>query len=503
VAAFAVPGYDVVRLLGTGRRGELWLARDAATGAEAALRRLRGVEDLSRRDALRRAVARASRVDHPHLVRLREVRGAGPDLVLVMDHVAGGTLAALLGRRPALAVAEAVTLAAPLAEALAAVHVGGLVHGRVSADHVLLAPDGRPVLGDLAPDLWPDLWPDLSPARSGADVEAAGEPPTPAADVRALAALCRAATGGVQPPALRTVLDAAAAPDPSARPSAAELAAQLLGTVAPAPIRLGGRAPTLTDGVAGGAAARSHRLPRRPDGGHRSRRPDRGGRLGPGPARRSGRGIRPPTSWPTVLAALALVAGLAGAVTAGVRWAGSPETGAAGLPFAGPAAPGSSARPPVTGVPETARSAGAPGVASSAAGPGRPRAGDGATRWTEVLAGLDSARAAAFAAADPAGLRGVYAPGSPALRRDAAALRGLRAAGLAAADLRLVPLTVRVAQVRRDRVVLDVEDRMASYRLLRADGSVAAARPGRGRARWSMVLVPGGQGWRVYDVRRR
>jgi hypothetical protein len=489
VAAFAVPGYDLVRLLGTGRRGELWLARDAATGVEAALRRLPGVDDLSRRDALRRAVARASRLDHPHLVRLREVRGVGPDLVLVMDHVAGGTLAALLGRRPALAAAEAVTLAAPLAEALAAVHAGGLVHGRVSADHVLLAPDGRPVLGDLAPDLWPDLWPDPSPARSGGEAEAAGEPSTPAADVRALAALCRAATGGVQPPALRRVLDAAAAPDPAARPGAAELAAQLLATVAPGPIRLAARPPTLTDGPAAGAAGRSHRPLRRADGGHRSRRPDRRGGRVTRPAGRSGRGRRRATRWPTVLAALVVVAGLAGAVAAGVRWAGSAEPGAAGLPFAV--------------APEPVRSAAAAGAPSSSAAPGRPRAGEGAARWTEVLAGLDSARAAAFAAADPAGLRGVYAPGSPALRRDAAALHGLRAAGLAAADLRLVPMRVRVAQVRRDRVVLDVVDRMAGYRLLRADGSVAAARPGRGRARWSMVLVRGAQGWRVYDVRRR
>ena len=86
-------------------------------------------------------------VQHPHVVRLRGVHGVDDALVLVLDLAPGGSLARLLATRGTLSPGEVVTLGVPLAQALAAVHAQGLVHGDVTPANVLFAADGRPLLG--------------------------------------------------------------------------------------------------------------------------------------------------------------------------------------------------------------------------------------------------------------------------------------------------------------------------------------------------------------------
>ena len=123
-------------------------------------------------------------------------------------------------------------------------------------------------------------------------------------------------------------------------------------------------------------------------------------------------------------------------------------------------------------------------------------------RWAETLAGLDLARSDAFAAGDPAGLRAVYAAGSPALARDTRVLRRLADAGLRAEGLRLTTTTVHPVGRSAGRVRLAVTDLMPAYRLVDAGGTVVERRVGRGPRSWTVELAADGQGWRVYDVVR-
>jgi len=99
-SAPVVPGYRLEELLGRGGSGEVWRAVPRSGGPPVAVKLL--VAGDAERQA--REAALLGELDHPHLVRLHEVvheprRGGPPRVALVLDLLAGGSLAALLARR--------------------------------------------------------------------------------------------------------------------------------------------------------------------------------------------------------------------------------------------------------------------------------------------------------------------------------------------------------------------------------------------------------------------
>jgi serine/threonine protein kinase len=124
-----------------------------------------------------------SRLRHPHVARLLEFRETDTGWILVSQHLAAGSLAALLTRRAPLTRGELVTLLAPIASALSYLHDSGLNHGSLTLDNVLFDADGRPILTD-------------SVLHAG----------TPTADIQALTTLAHQAAADTGPftPALFT-----------------------------------------------------------------------------------------------------------------------------------------------------------------------------------------------------------------------------------------------------------------------------------------------------------
>jgi hypothetical protein len=207
---WSLPGYDVRSLVGNGRAGDLWSAVEVDTGETVVLRRVGGAADAAR---LRELVGLHAEL--PYVVRLRDVVEQDGLLVLVLDAPSGGALEAVAARRGALDPGEVVTIGVPLAEALAAAHDRGLVHGALTASSVLFTGDGMPLLAGLG----------LEPQ----DVP-------PGEDVVSLAGLCAGLLVPGTAPALEAVLAQAA--DPRAGSTAGELADWLRGAWPPAPVRL-------------------------------------------------------------------------------------------------------------------------------------------------------------------------------------------------------------------------------------------------------------------------
>jgi eukaryotic-like serine/threonine-protein kinase len=256
-----VPGYETGRLLGIGGSSEVWAAT-APDGAPVALKVLRvaGAD----RAALLAEAALLRRLEHPHVVRLRDVVDvAGHGTVLVLDRCEGGSLAGLVAARGRLDPEEVVTLLVALGGALADLHGQGLVHGDVAPGNVLLTGDGRPVLTDLGLSVVPSLQRGGAAGATpgfGDPALAAGARPTPAADVHGLAATAWYALVGEPPPPpqerppllsarpglprpLVEVVLSGLGRDARARPSAAHLAARAHAAAPAEPLRLVGGAP--------------------------------------------------------------------------------------------------------------------------------------------------------------------------------------------------------------------------------------------------------------------
>ena len=227
-------------------------------------------------------------------------RGAAgrPRVALVLDLLAGGSLAALLARRGRLRPGEVVTAIAPVAAALAHAHANGVVHGDLSPGNIVFTAEGRPVLTDLgvARVLGETSAGEVTPAYVDPTV-ARGGAPGPASDVFGVAAAAFHALTGIAPWNAATPADTLRVAADGLLPDLAELAPE-----AP-PELLRGRSagvwpPTRTTGGSAAAFALDLRHACRPEpvrlpqdgvpgrraGRHRPRAAHRAHAPGAGPA---------------------------------------------------------------------------------------------------------------------------------------------------------------------------------------------------------------------------
>ncbi|MGL4553325.1 MAG: serine/threonine-protein kinase [Gemmataceae bacterium] len=146
-----VPGYLLLQRLGGGPITSVFEARDEETGAACAVKVLR--DDLDDRATAVKLMQREARAGlalrHPHLVRLTEAHVLSEPHFLVMDLLPGESLRTRIRREYRLPVADALWITRQTAEALAAMHAAGFLHGDVKPDNVRLLSAGGVVLTDL------------------------------------------------------------------------------------------------------------------------------------------------------------------------------------------------------------------------------------------------------------------------------------------------------------------------------------------------------------------
>ncbi len=128
--------------------GAVWLARDEVLHREVAVKRLRHADDLAVERAAREARLAAA-ANHPHVVAVFDLVEDAGDRWLVMEYVAGRTLAAVAAEDGPLPADRAARLLAQAAEALAAAHAGGIVHRDVKPSNMLVTPDEVLKLSDF------------------------------------------------------------------------------------------------------------------------------------------------------------------------------------------------------------------------------------------------------------------------------------------------------------------------------------------------------------------
>lgn len=488
-----VPGYELVEPLGAGAGGQVWLARELdgqVRDGDVAVKVVRGGADAERELAVLRGV------NHPHVVGLRTgVPLPDGSIALVLDLVDGGTLAQLVAARGHLRPGEVVTIVAPLARALADLHAVGVEHGDLAPGNVLFDRDGKPMLADLGTVRITGEARDEQFGTPGYvdPVVVAGGRSGPPSDVYGLGALAWFALTGRTPPGallrppladlvpdlpddLVAVLEETLDPDPARRPAPDALARRVFDAGAAEPIWLVGCAPT--------------------DGGltHRIRQLAAADEPSAVPARhraRQGRAdqLRRRRRFPGVTGAVGLTVLL---VATGVAVVLLPDLGSTG--HRPPAAASDSVPAAATGV--RPRETPTSGPTSSPT----PTSGTVDASLRDVVQGLSTLRARAFAEADPDLLSTALVPGSAADAETRAGVLTLRATGL---RYRGVQLRVRLVRVRsRDSATADVDvvTDVSAYAVVDAQGRVTRRVAAQSGFASRLLLTQTPQGWRVSRI---
>lgn len=144
-APLAVLGvYHLLERVGAGALGEVFRARDTVHGRTVAIKRVPAVvvADPARSQALKETAQGLSAVSHPGVAILYECGEHDGELFLAQEYVPGQSLTQLLGGR-ALNPRRALDLAIEAAEALAALHAVGRLHGDVRPDNIVVTPKGH------------------------------------------------------------------------------------------------------------------------------------------------------------------------------------------------------------------------------------------------------------------------------------------------------------------------------------------------------------------------
>jgi hypothetical protein len=497
-----VPGYRLDRRLGVGGSAVVWAATREHDGLAVAVKVVpvgawgadRGAPPI--RGALSREIAVLAELDIEHVVRVLDVVDVevpGPAVALVLERLDGGTLGALVAARGHLTPGEVVTVAAPVASALGAVHALGIVHGDASPGNILFDSSGRPVLVDLGLAGIVGEAPAVVDGTDGfvAPEVLGGDPRTCAGDVFSLGAVIWFCLTGEPPPpapirpslvdlvpgvsrALGSVVQACLSTDPASRPTASHVAIEVYDSTTPEPLRLRlGQDPLsgVTRRIRSAAEGSSQvgpwddPVPADP-------------RVGSSPGlairRALSRSAIPSAPMPALVpvVALAIIVGLV------IGGAGVLGRAVPGSHLAGGGRQG-------VGV-ATGQSDG--GVAAPVEDP------------LELLTVLSHERARAWNTEDASALRRVDAPGSPALSADRGLVEQAVAAGV---DYEGVDFTVGDAELVSyggGRAAVRATVRTGAYRVTWPDGTVESRGATRGRTVVVDLVLRAGT-WKVHRVR--
>jgi eukaryotic-like serine/threonine-protein kinase len=143
--------YRIVRRLGQGGFGRVYLARDDDLDRHVAIKvpspeRVSGPDDVEEYQREARALAR---LDHPHIVPIHDVGRTEDGLCYVVSKYVEGSDLAERNRQGRWSLRQSAELVAVVAEALHHAHIRGLVHRDIKPANILIDPQGQPWVADF------------------------------------------------------------------------------------------------------------------------------------------------------------------------------------------------------------------------------------------------------------------------------------------------------------------------------------------------------------------
>ena len=146
--------YRITGQLGAGGMGVVYLAEDTMLARRVALKtlRLESADPSSHQELAERFVREArivAQMEHPGIVSVYDFGYEGHTAYLVLEYVAGSSLAQRLDQQPRLDAAASVRVLREAASALDYAHKRGVVHRDVKPANLLMTQDGRVKVADF------------------------------------------------------------------------------------------------------------------------------------------------------------------------------------------------------------------------------------------------------------------------------------------------------------------------------------------------------------------
>ena len=139
-----IGNYEILKLLGRGGMGEVYLSKDARLGRLAALKVMpRSV--ISDADGIRRFTQEAraaSALNHPNILTIYEINESENLSFIVSEYVEGESLRARLKREYKISLPELREISLQIAAALSAAHRAGIVHRDIKPENIMVREDG-------------------------------------------------------------------------------------------------------------------------------------------------------------------------------------------------------------------------------------------------------------------------------------------------------------------------------------------------------------------------
>lgn len=136
--------YTLIRKIGSGGMGEVYLAQDCRLDRQVAIKMLPGkfLKDGQQRERLRREARAAARLSHPGIATVFALEETGDDIYIISEYVSGRTLREIIAQKGPVSPERAIEIALQIAGALKAAHENGIVHRDLKPENVIESQNG-------------------------------------------------------------------------------------------------------------------------------------------------------------------------------------------------------------------------------------------------------------------------------------------------------------------------------------------------------------------------
>lgn len=140
----AISHYRIIKKLGAGGMGEVYLAEDTKLARKVAIKLVlpKSAGDEQARKRLIREARAAARLDHPNICAIHEVGEEANGNFIIMQYVEGETLASIIHKRH-LELRESLDIAMQILSALSEAHTQGIIHRDIKPQNIIVTSRGQ------------------------------------------------------------------------------------------------------------------------------------------------------------------------------------------------------------------------------------------------------------------------------------------------------------------------------------------------------------------------